>query len=118
MVRLLCSVAAGKLDKNFSIDSRTALTVMLASKGYPGNFEKGKLIEIKSSACDCIIFHAGTAYDGGDMITNGGRVIAVTAFGKTIEDAMVNSYRQIENIHFENKYFRKDIGVDLMELNL
>jgi phosphoribosylamine--glycine ligase len=87
---------------------------VIVSKGYPGDYEKGKEISIGSENKDSNIFHAGTVMKEGKIFTNGGRVITVTSFGENIMEARNNSYRQIENINFEGMYFRKDIGKDLI----
>jgi phosphoribosylamine---glycine ligase len=116
IVELLSSVASGKLNnKKIEVDERTAVTVMLVSKGYPGDYEKGKSITIGSRLTDSMIFHAGTASRNGRLLTNGGRVLSVTSFGKNIKEASEKSYRQIEEIDFENKFFRRDIGQDLLK---
>jgi phosphoribosylamine---glycine ligase len=88
---------------------------MMVSGGYPGDYEKGKEIRIDKKFESSVIFHAGTSMKSDKIITNGGRVIAVTSFGNSIEDACENSYRQVASIDFEGKYFRKDIGKDLLQ---
>lgn len=114
VVKMFADVAEGKILDSLSIDPRTAVTVMLVSKGYPGTFEKRKPISFSISKNDSLIFHAGTKKEGSKLITNGGRVIAVTSFGDTIEKAAKVSYDMIETIEFENKHYRKDIGKDLV----
>jgi phosphoribosylamine---glycine ligase len=94
-------------------DPRTVSTVMLVSGGYPEAYEKNKIINISSIEEDCIVFHAGTKLSGKDIITSGGRVIAVSAFGDSINEALDKAYRCVENINFEGVYYRKDIGFDL-----
>jgi phosphoribosylamine---glycine ligase len=94
-------------------DPRTVSTVMLVSGGYPEAYEKNKIINISSIEKDCIVFHAGTKLSGKDIITSGGRVIAVSAFGDSINEALDKAYRCVENINFEGVYYRKDIGFDL-----
>ena len=92
----------------------TAATIMLVSGGYPGSYEKGKAISNIDDAEGSIIFHAGTKADEADeVLTNGGRVIAVTSYGKNKDEAIAKSMANAEKIHFEGKYFRKDIGFDL-----
>ena len=95
------------------LDSRTATTIVLVSKGYPGDYEKGKTISIGDIDEDVIVFHAGSKLENGKILTNGGRVIAVTAFGNSMQNALSKSYNMIEKIDFEGKIFRSDIGFDL-----
>lgn len=95
------------------IDSRFCTTVMLVSDGYPGDYEKGKKITNQDRIEDSLIFHAGTTIEGNEIITNGGRVIAVSSFGDTMQQALEKSYRNAGIIHFDGKYYRKDIGFDL-----
>ena len=114
LVDLFKAVAAGNLKvKSLEVDHRTATTVMLVSGGYPGSYEKGKKITGFDKVEDCILFHAGTKQAGADIVTNGGRVIAVTAFGSDKNDALRISYRNAALIDFEKKYYRSDIGFDL-----
>lgn len=97
-----------------SISQQVASTVILVSKGYPGDYEKGKIITGIDSLKDVIAFQAGTKMDDGNIITSGGRVIALTGMGNSIEDALAKSYKATETIQYEGKYFRKDIGRDLI----
>lgn len=98
-----------------NIDTRHACTVVLASEGYPDTYEKNKPIEIPFEFPQNVYaFYAGVKEENGTLLTNGGRVMAVTALGNTLVEARSSVYRQIDAIHFENKYFRKDIGLDLM----
>ncbi|MBO7134601.1 MAG: phosphoribosylamine--glycine ligase [Bacteroidales bacterium] len=114
LVELLEAAAKRKLaGMSVEFDSRAASTVMMVSGGYPEAYEKGKVIsgleKVKSSVC----FHAGTALSGNDVVTSGGRVIAVSSYGDNIFDALKVSYESIRNISFEKCYFRTDLGFDL-----
>ena len=100
--------------KTCAINSRTATTVMLVSGGYPEAYEKGKEIHGIDAVTDSIVFHAGTSVADGGVITNGGRVMAITSFGDSIEEALSTSYRSIDKIHFKKMNYRKDIGFDLL----
>lgn len=114
LVDLLEGVACGDLqEKELVIDPRFAVTVMLVSGGYPGKYEKGKVIAGLNNIIDSILFHAGTKIEDNEILTNGGRVIAVSSYGDTKEDALSKSFVNAERIRFENKYFRSDIGFDL-----
>lgn len=113
LVDLLIAVGNGTLDtKTIEIDKRAAATVIVASGGYPEDYEKGKEITGLEDAGDAIVFHAGTKADGDKIVTNGGRVLAVTSYGKTIQDAVAASNKAIGNIYFPGKYYRKDIGYE------
>lgn len=118
LVPLLKAAAEGSLgDIPLDTDPRAAATVMLVSGGYPGSYEKGKVISGLDAATSSILFHAGTAQTAsGDVITSGGRVIAVSSYGDTIADALATSYATAEAILFDGKYNRRDIGRDLMNL--
>lgn len=116
LVDLLEGVAQGTLSTCELIeDARAAVTVMLVSGGYPGAYEKGKVITGFDTVHtpDRIVFHAGTARKDGAVITSGGRVIAVSSYGITKEEALKKSYAGAEAIDFERKYYRRDIGFDL-----
>jgi phosphoribosylamine---glycine ligase len=114
---LIEGVAHGDLgNRELVIDDRFAATVMLVSGGYPGHYEKGYEISGLESTTDCIIFHAGTKSAVDKSITAGGRVIAVSAFGTTMKEALEVSYRNAGMIQFRDIYFRKDIGFDLKNL--
>ena len=118
LVTLLEKTAKGDLgDEPLDIDPRTATTVMLVSGGYPGNYEKGKVISGLGDVSDSILFHAGTAInENGDVVTSGGRVIAVTSYGDSIGDALARSYASARKIGFDGCYFRRDIGQDLLKI--
>lgn len=114
LVDLFEGVANGDLaDKHIEIDQRSAVTVMLVSGGYPGKYEKGKEISYSGEVNGSIVFHAGTKFQGDQVVTNGGRVLSISSIGKNFHEALETSYRNIENIHFEGMYYRKDIGFDL-----
>ncbi len=114
LVELLEGVAIGNLnEKTVEFDNRLAVTVMLVSGGYPGDYQRGKIISGLDKVEESIVFHAGTKEQNGDVQTNGGRVIAVSSYGKNKDEALAVSYKNAELIDFEGKYFRKDIGFDL-----
>lgn len=114
LLELFTAVATETLDeKVLEIDDRYAVTVMMVSGGYPGSYENGKIIEGLNDVEDSIVFHAGTKNVGDKIVTSGGRVLSVTSYGKTMDEALEASYKNIAKIHFENGYFRKDIGFDL-----
>ena len=108
-------VATSTLSEcDVQFDERSAATVMMVSGGYPESYEKGKQIYGINAVADSIVFHAGTSADGPAVLTAGGRVLAVTSYGKNVEAALNKSYQAIENIEFENAYYRKDIGFDVV----
>jgi len=113
---LLDKCAQGKLNEaHYQVSPETSVTVMLVSGGYPESYKKGMKITGLEDVCPCcIVAHAGTKFDGNDIVTSGGRVIAVTAHGKNIEEAREKAYHSAKMIKFEGKNFRHDIGVDLM----
>jgi phosphoribosylamine--glycine ligase len=111
---LIEGVAYGDLEKrDLIIDERFASTVMLVSGGYPGHYDRGYEISGLEKAEECIVFHSGTKIAEDKVITSGGRVVAVTSRGKTMNEALTGSYRNAGLISFKNIYYRKDIGFDL-----
>ncbi|GEL10371.1 phosphoribosylamine--glycine ligase [Flavobacterium glycines] len=115
LVELFLAVANEKLDEfELKIDPRSATTVMLVSGGYPEDFEKGKVITGLENVENSIVFHAGTKLDNGNVVTNGGRVMAITSYGDSFQEALAQSYKNVAEISWENVYFRKDIGFDLV----
>lgn len=116
LVALFAAMDNGTLeDANISFDPRSAATIMAVSGGYPGNYAKGKTIELPATAeipKDTLVFHAGTISSGDQVLTNGGRVLAVTAYGENIGDAVAKSKQTLEKIHFEGMYYRNDIGFE------
>jgi phosphoribosylamine--glycine ligase len=114
LLDLLDGVATNTLSEcDIQFDERSACTVMMVSGGYPDEYEKGKTISGLNAVTDSIVFHAGTASDGPVVVSNGGRVLAVTSYGKNLESALERSYRSIEKISYEKAYYRKDIGFDV-----
>ncbi|CAL68225.1 phosphoribosylamine--glycine ligase [Christiangramia forsetii] len=114
LVELFEKTWSVELDQaNLEIDSRTAATVMMVSGGYPESYEKGKVITGINEIEDSIVFHAGTKQENGQVVTSGGRVIALTSFGEDYKKALKKSYQSAEKLHFDKMYFRKDIGFDL-----
>ena len=114
LVELFQAVADEKLDEvTLEIDERSATTIMVVSGGYPEDYEKGKVILGIEKVADSIVFHAGTKLENGQVVSNGGRVLAVTSFGENFQEAIKKSYQNIDKLHFDKMYFRKDIGKDL-----
>lgn len=114
LVELFQAVADGKLDEvSLEIDTRSATTVMLVSGGYPEEYEKGHEIFGLETITDSIVFHAGTKVVDEKVVSNGGRVLAVTSYGDDFQEAIKKSYQNIEKLHFDTMYYRKDIGFDL-----
>jgi phosphoribosylamine--glycine ligase len=115
LVELFVAVAKQKLDEiQLEIDARTATTVMVVSGGYPEDYEKGKEISGLDQVDGSIVFHAGTKLENGKVLSNGGRVLAVTSYGNDYQEAVKKSYQNIEKLHFDTMYYRKDIGFDLL----
>ena len=114
LVEVFEAVANGTLDDiELELDPRTASTVMLVSGGYPEAYEKGKEITGFNALEDSLVFHAGTQLKDGKVVTSGGRVMAITSYGDNFKQALATSYKNIENIKFQNMNYRKDIGFDL-----
>jgi phosphoribosylamine--glycine ligase len=114
LVDLFEGVATETLaEKEVVFDERAAVCVMMVSGGYPGSYEKGFPISGIEDVEGSIVFHAGTAVMDGQIVTNGGRVIAVSSYGKDKEEALKKSFTEAQKIQFQGKYFRRDIGSDL-----
>ena len=114
LVEIFKAMANGTLsDVAIDIDERAATTIMLVSGGYPEAYEKGKEITGIEKVEDSIVFHAGAKELDGKVLTSGGRVMAVTSYGNTYQEAIKKSYQNIEKLHFDKMYYRKDIGFDL-----
>ncbi|PLX23499.1 MAG: phosphoribosylamine--glycine ligase [Marinilabiliales bacterium] len=114
IVDLFEHTAQGTLSRAIiEIEERTCTTVMLVSKGYPEKYEKGKKMANLDKVTESQLFHAGTINDGSSIYTNGGRVIAISSYGKNMDEALQKSYKNAEIIEFEGKNYRKDIGFDL-----
>ncbi|WP_445718551.1 phosphoribosylamine--glycine ligase [Flavobacterium sp.] len=114
LVEIFEAIANQELDKiTLEIDERAATTIMVVSGGYPEDYEKGKEIFGLENITDSIPFHAGTKIENGKVVSNGGRVIAVTSYGTDFEEAIKKSYQSIAKLQFDKMYFRKDIGKDL-----
>ncbi|WP_115122228.1 phosphoribosylamine--glycine ligase [Marinirhabdus gelatinilytica] len=114
LVSLLEATFQQRLDSiSLELDKRAATTVMAVSGGYPEAYEKGKEIKGVETIKDAIVFHAGTAQREGKLVTNGGRVMAITALGEDYKKALKKSYQNIAKLHFDKIYFRTDIGFDL-----
>jgi phosphoribosylamine--glycine ligase len=116
LVQLFKSVADRTLHtETISVDPRAAVSVMLVSKGYPEAYEKGKVITGEDQVTNSLVFHAGTKTDAatGSVMTNGGRVMAVTALATTMEQALKKSYEDASKLNYDGKNFRTDIGFDL-----
>ncbi|NNG08801.1 MAG: phosphoribosylamine--glycine ligase [Arenibacter sp.] len=113
-VSIFEAVANQTLDSiDLEIDERAATTVMAVSGGYPEAYEKGKEITGFNQVSDAVVFHAGTQLKDNKVVTNGGRVLAVTSYGPTFQEALKKSYQNMEKLHFDEMYYRKDLGFDL-----
>jgi phosphoribosylamine--glycine ligase len=95
-------------------NTKAACTVMLVAEGYPGNYAKGKVMTGWENAEGSLLFHAGTTNKGNDIVSNGGRILAITSYGNDIQDALKQSYLNAEKINFEGKYYRTDIGFEFV----
>lgn len=117
LLDLFVGVVTETLDeKVLEVDNRHAVTVMMVSGGYPGPYEAGKPIKGLDGVVDSRVFHAGTTLLNNEVVTAGGRVLSVTSYGKTMDEALQATYQSIDGITFEGRYFRKDIGADLRSL--
>ncbi|AIM35423.1 phosphoribosylamine--glycine ligase [Sphingobacterium sp. SG20118] len=115
LIDLLEGVAQGNLEtRSYTVSPKTAVTVMLVAGGYPGNYESGKVISNIENVKESIVFHAGTTEKDGQVLTSGGRVIAVTTLQDTLFDALQQATADAGRIYFDGKYFRRDIGFDLI----
>ena len=114
LLALLIAVANQTLDKTtIEIDPRCAATVMMVAGGYPEAYEKGKVITGLDAVTESQVFHAGTKVSGTDVVSNGGRILAVTSIKNTLKEAVETSYKSIAHINYDKKYYRKDIGKDV-----
>lgn len=114
LVELFEATFAGTLsEQKIEKDPRFAVSVMLVAGGYPGDYEKGKVMTGFEEVTDSILFHAGTTVKDSNIVTNGGRVIAVSSYGKDKAEALAQSFKNAQKINYEGKYFRSDIGFDL-----
>lgn len=114
LLELFTAVSQQKLDEiALEIDPRSAATIMMVSGGYPEDYEKGKVISGIGNVTESIVFHAGTTLENNQVVSNGGRVLAVTSHGDTFDSAIKKSYQSLSMISFDKMYYRKDIGFDL-----
>jgi phosphoribosylamine--glycine ligase len=114
LVEVFQAVADQTLDSiDLKLDERTATTVMLVAGGYPEAYEKGKVITGYDTVTESLVFHAGTKIENGEVLTNGGRVMAITSFGNNFEEGLQKCYNSIEKVHFEKMNYRTDLGFDL-----
>jgi len=115
LLELFDGIATGTLSEcHIDIDDRTTSTIVLTSAGYPGPYEKGKEINIGEDTGKTLVFHAGTEKKNGKLLTNGGRVLSVTGYGKDVEHALKATFPIVQQVDFDGKYFRTDIGADLI----
>ena len=114
LLNLLKGIKDGTFsEKDLNVNDEVATTVMLTSGGYPEKYSTGYEVSGVEDIVSSIVFHAGTKYENDKLITSGGRVMAITSFGKTMEEALKNSYESVSKINFKGKYYRNDIGFDL-----
>ncbi|MFC4738438.1 phosphoribosylamine--glycine ligase [Flavobacterium ponti] len=114
LVEIFDAIAKQELDKiTLEIDERSATTIMVVSGGYPEDYEKGKEISGLETIEDSLVFHAGTKLENGKVVSNGGRVLAITSYGNSFDEAIKKSYQNINKLHFDKMNYRKDIGFDL-----
>ena len=114
LVEIFSAVASQNLDNiNLEINPQSATTIVLVSGGYPEDYEKGKIISGIENIQDSLVFHAGTTLDNDKIVSNGGRVLAITSLAETFQEALKISYKNINKISFDKMYYRKDIGFDL-----
>lgn len=120
VAQLMLACGKGELTKvDLVIAEQYATTVMLVSGGYPNDYQKGKLMTGMEDVKDSILFHAGTSINThGEVVTNGGRVMAITSFGDSLNEALGKSLTNATRINFEGKYYRKDIGFEFLEKNV
>ncbi len=112
---LMIAIADNKIkDYELKINPQTAVSVVLASGGYPETYEKNKKITFNNVSKDVLVIHAGTKFEDNELLTNGGRVLTITAFGNNINEARSVAYKTVDAISFDKKYFRNDIGLDLL----
>jgi phosphoribosylamine--glycine ligase len=115
LLDLLEGVATNTLsERDIQFVDKAAATVMMVSGGYPENYKKGQQIYGLNTVTESIVFHAGTTSDGPTVLSSGGRVLAVTSFGKTLDVALQRTYKSLNDIEFQNAYYRKDIGFDVL----
>ena len=118
ILELFDGIATNTLsERDVEIDLRSASSVMMVSGGYPENYEKNKEITIGELDEKSMVFHAGTTFKNNKIVSNGGRVLALTSYGKNLETALKSTYKNVGKIHFENQYFRNDIGRDVTKKN-
>ena len=114
LVEIFDAIAKQELDRiTLEIDERSATTIMIVSGGYPEEYEKGKEISGLDTIEGSLVFHAGTKLQNGKVVSNGGRVLAITSYGNSFEEAIKKSYQNINKLHFDKMNYRKDIGFDL-----
>jgi phosphoribosylamine--glycine ligase len=105
------------MQKSFEVINETATTVVLVSGGYPEDYEKGKPVKGLELIKESQVFHSGTTFNNDEVVTNGGRVFAITSFSNSIKGAVDKSMKAAQTIQYEKKYYRKDIGQDLINLS-